>query len=105
MNTVSINTVSKTPSNTATNNPLRFNEALLIVGSAFKPFDCIAWTQQEGKGELSLTIVDRTRQTLDRRQISSSVYSDPKQLASALETARQELCNEGHCLQPWSMQA
>jgi hypothetical protein len=87
------------------NAPLRFNDALLIAGHAFEPFQCVAWAPQDGNGELSLTVVDRTSTRIGRRQISRSTYSDPAQLASALEQARAEISNEGHRLEPWTMPA
>lgn len=87
------------------NAPLRFNDALLIAGHAFEPFQCVAWAPQDGNGELSLTVVDRTSTRIGRRQISRSIYSDPAQLASALEQARAEISNEGHRLEPWTMPA
>ena len=87
------------------NAPLRFNDALLIAGHAFEPFQCVAWAPQDGNGELSLTVIDRTSTRIGRRQISRSTYSDSAQLASALEQARAELSNEGHRLEPWTMPA
>jgi hypothetical protein len=87
------------------NAPLRFNDALLIAGHAFEPFQCVAWAPQDGNGELSLTVIDRTSNRIGRRQISRSTYSDPAQLASELEKARAEISNEGHRLEPWTMPA
>ena len=87
------------------NAPLRFNDALLIAGHAFEPFQCVAWAPQDGNGELSLTVVDRTSTRIGRRQISRSTYSDPARLASALEQARAEISNEGYRLEPWTMPA
>lgn len=87
------------------NAPLRFNDALLIAGHAFEPFQCVAWAPQDGNGELSLTVIDRTSTRIGRRQLARSTYSDPKQLASALEQARAEISNEGYRLEPWTMPA
>lgn len=87
------------------NAPLRFNDALLIAGHAFEPFQCVAWAPQDGNGELSLTVIDRTSTHIGRRQIARSIYSDPAQLASALEQARAEISNEGYRLEPWTMPA
>ena len=87
------------------NAPLRFNDALLIAGHAFEPFQCVAWAPQDGNGELSLTVVDRTSTRIGRRQISRSTYSDSARLASALEQARAEISNEGYRLEPWTMPA
>ncbi|GFM81255.1 hypothetical protein PSCICO_38490 [Pseudomonas cichorii] len=87
------------------NAPLRFNDALLIAGNAFAPFQCVAWAAQAGSGELSLTVIDRTCALIGRKQIPSSAYSDPVQLASALKEAREEISNEGYSLQPWTMPA
>ncbi|MFJ4143099.1 hypothetical protein [Pseudomonas sp. NPDC089734] len=86
------------------NAPLRFNDALLIAGHAFEPFQCVAWAAQAG-GELSLTVIDRTSALIGRKQIPSSTYSDPAQLASALEQARAEISNDGYSLKPWTMPA
>ncbi|MBM7062004.1 hypothetical protein JQX08_14930 [Pseudomonas sp. UL073] len=86
------------------NAPLRFNEALLIAGRAFQPFQCVAWSAQDGTGELSLTVIDRTStRLLGRTQLSSSIYSDPEQLARELKKSRAELCSQGYDLAPWDM--
>ncbi|MDM8349603.1 hypothetical protein P8H27_11940 [Pseudomonas sp. sp1636] len=86
------------------NAPLRFNEALLIADRAFQPFQCVAWAPQDGSGELSLTVIDRTStRLLGRTQLSSSIYSDPVQLASVLNKSRAELSQQGYDLAPWSM--
>jgi hypothetical protein len=86
------------------NAPLRFNEALLIADRAFKPFQCVAWSPQDGTGELSLTVIDRTStRLLGRTQLPSSIYSDPDKLAKVLEESRQELSQQGFDLAPWSM--
>lgn len=84
------------------NTPLRINEALLIAGHAFEPFQCIAWAQ-DGNGELSLTIIDRASTRICRQQIPSSAYSDPAQLGSLLEEVRAKLNQEGYTLQSWTM--
>ena len=65
--------------------PLRINEALLIANHAFKPFQCVAWAPQDGNGELSLTVIDRTNSHIGRKQIPSSAYSDPAQLEQLLQ--------------------
>lgn len=83
--------------------PLRINEALLIADRAFKPFQCVAWAPQDGNGELSLTVIDRTNTRIGRTQIPSSAYTDPAQLEHVLEEARKELRQEGYALQSWSM--
>ena len=85
------------------NAPLRFNEALLIAGHAFQPFQCVAWAAQDGHGELSLTVIDRTNSHIGRKQIPSSAYSDPAQLEQLLQQARAELSEEGYQLQSWTM--
>ncbi|MFC6338173.1 hypothetical protein GIR22_20835 [Pseudomonas sp. CCM 7891] len=84
------------------NAPLRINEALLIADRAFKPFQCVAWAQ-DGNGELSLTVIDRTNTRIGRKQISSTTYSDPAQLEDLLNQARSELSSEGYALQSWAM--
>ncbi|MDQ3202366.1 MAG: hypothetical protein M3Q94_09410 [Pseudomonadota bacterium] len=83
--------------------PLRINEALLIADRAFQPFQCVAWAPQDGNGELSLTVIDRTNNHIGRKQIPSSAYTDPAQLEHVLEQAREELSREGYTLQPWTM--
>ena len=85
------------------NAPLRINEALLIAGRAFQPFQCKAWAPQDGNGELSLTVVDRTENSIGRKLIPSSAYTDPAQLERLLEQVRWELSQEGYKLQSWSM--
>ncbi|WLH10240.1 hypothetical protein PSH74_15030 [Pseudomonas hefeiensis] len=85
------------------NAPLRINEALLIADRAFRPFQCVAWAPQDGNGELSLTVIDRTNTHIGRTQIPSSAYTDPVQLADLLKQARAELSQEGYALQSWSM--
>lgn len=85
------------------NAPLRINEALLIADRAFKPFQCVAWAPQDGNGELSLTVIDRTNNSIGRQQIPSSAYTDPQQLERLLEQAREALSKEGYALQSWSM--
>ena len=87
------------------NAPLRFNEALLIAGHAFEPFQCVAWAAQDGHGELSLTVIDRISNRIGRKQIPRSACADAKQLASLLAQARAELSEEGYALQPWVMPA
>ena len=83
--------------------PLRFNEALLIADRAFKPFQCVKWAQQDGNGELCITVIDRTNTHIGHTQIPSSAYSDPAQLELLLQQARAELSQEGYELQFWSM--
>ncbi|EXF93212.1 hypothetical protein HK44_005850 [Pseudomonas fluorescens HK44] len=85
------------------NAPLRINEALLIADRAFKPFQCVAWAPQDGTGELSLTVIDRTSTRIGRKQIPSSAYTDPAQLEDLLKKARAELSEEGYQLQSWTM--
>ena len=83
--------------------PLRVNEALLIAGHAFEPFQCVAWAPLDGNGELSLTVIDRTSTRIGRTQVPSSTYIDPSQLADLIEQVRAELSQDGYALQPWSM--
>jgi len=86
------------------NAPLRFNDALLIAGHAFEPFQCVAWAPQDGSGTVSLTVIDRiSTRPLGRTQLSSSIYSDPEQLASMLTKYRSELSQQGYDLMPWNM--
>lgn len=86
------------------NTTLRFNDALLIADRAFLPFQCIAWSPQDGTGVVSISVVDRTStRLLGRTQLSSDTYTDPKQLAAALSRSRDELSRQGFDLAPWSM--
>lgn len=63
------------------NATLRFNEALLITGRAFQPYQCVAWSELGSDGGLSLSVVDRTgTRLLGRARIPSSAYSDPSSL-------------------------
>ena len=87
------------------NAPLRVNEALLIANHAFKPFQCVAWAPQEGNGELSLTVVDRTSAQIGRSQVASSTYTDPEQFGHLIESVRAQLSQQGYALQPWHMPA
>lgn len=88
------------------NTPLRFNDALLIADRAFLPFQCVAWSPQDGSGVVSISVIDRTStRLLGRTQLSSATYSDPQQLAEALNRSREELRNKGFNLAPWSMPA
>jgi hypothetical protein len=63
----------------------------------------VAWAPQDGNGELSLTVIDRTNSQIGRTRIPSSAYSDPAQLEYLLQQARAELSDEGYALQSWSM--
>ncbi|MNP27818.1 hypothetical protein D3C76_1207470 [compost metagenome] len=63
----------------------------------------MAWAPQDGNGELTLTVIDRTSTSIGRKQIPSSAYTDPAQLEHLLEQARAELSEEGYTLQSWSM--
>ncbi|ALH99700.1 hypothetical protein C1Y08_21220 [Pseudomonas sp. FW306-02-F02-AA] len=83
--------------------PFRINEALLIAGHAFKPFQCVAWAPQDGNGELSLSVIDQANTRICRKLIPSSAYSDPTQLERLLEEVRTELSQEGYTLQSWTM--
>ncbi|MDY7560300.1 hypothetical protein QN382_10545 [Pseudomonas sp. 10B1] len=85
------------------NTPLRFNEALLIAGHAFEPFQCVAWAPQDGNGELNLTVIDRTNNSIGRKRIPSSAYCDPAQLEHLLEQVRAEISQGGYSLKPWTM--
>ncbi|OEC40249.1 hypothetical protein A7D27_16440 [Pseudomonas sp. 1D4] len=86
------------------NAPLRVNEALIIAGRAFQPFQCVAWAPQDGNGELSISVIDRTStRLLGRSKLSTSTYTDPAQLASVLKQSREELSRQGYRLDPWNM--
>jgi hypothetical protein len=85
------------------NATLRVNEALLIAGHAFEPFQCVAWDSPNGTGELSLAVIDRTSTRIGSKQVPSSTYSDPAQLAGLIEEVRAELRQKGYDLQSWKM--
>lgn len=86
------------------NAALRFNDVLLIAGRAFQPFQCVAWTPQDGTGVVNLSVVDRANTTLiDRTQLTTNIYSDPQKLAQALKQSRDKLERKGFVLAPWSM--
>ncbi|UUY07001.1 hypothetical protein LRS11_14285 [Pseudomonas sp. J452] len=86
------------------NTMLRVNEALLIAGRAFQPFQCVAWTQQDGSGELiNLTVIDRTNTRVGQARLTSNIYRDPAQLADVLIQSREQLSSQGFALEPWSM--
>lgn len=86
------------------NNTLRFNDALLIADRAFLPFQCVAWSPQDGTGTVSISVIDRTNtRLLGRTQLSSATYTDPLQLAAALRSSREELSRQGFDLAPWNM--
>ncbi len=86
------------------NAPLRVNEALIIAGRAFQPYQCVAWAPQDGSGELSISVIDRTStRLLGRSKLTTSSYTDPAQLASVLKQSREELSRQGYRLDPWKM--
>lgn len=86
------------------NAPLRVNEALIIAGRAFQPYQCVAWAPQDGSGELSISVIDRTStRLLGRSNLTTSTYTDPAQLASVLKQSREELSRQGYRLDPWKM--
>lgn len=85
--------------------PLRVNDAVLIAGRAFAPLQCVAWAAQDGNGELSLTVVDRTSTRIDRQQVPRSTYTDPQQLKSVIEQLRASIGRQGYTLSPWHMPA
>lgn len=85
------------------NTALRINEALLIAGRAFQPFQCVAWLPQDGAGELNLTVIDRTSNRVGQARIASQAYLDSAQLADVLTRSREQLSLQGYSLEPWSM--
>ncbi len=85
------------------NTSLRVNEALLIAGRAFQPFQCVAWQPQDGTGSLTLTVIDRTNKRLSQAQLDLRTYADPAQLADALAHSREQISSQGYALEPWSM--
>src|SRR3546814_20103486 len=54
------------------NAPLRINEALVIADRAVRPVQCVAWAPQDGNGELSLTVIDRTNTDWKSKRLNSS---------------------------------
>jgi hypothetical protein len=86
------------------NASLRVNEALLIANRAFQPFQCVAWAPQDGSGEVSLSVIDRTSsRLLGRTALPAEGQLDLEQLASILQKSRAELCERGYRLEPWHM--
>ncbi|MNG39811.1 hypothetical protein D3C84_1280890 [compost metagenome] len=63
----------------------------------------MAWTQQDGSGELNLTVIDRTNTRVGQARLTSSTYCDPAQLADVLIQSREQLSRQGFDLEPWSM--
>ena len=85
---------------------LRMNEALLIADRAFLPFQCIAWAPQDGTGNLSLSVIDRTSsRLLGRIALSAGNQLDVQQLSATLQKSRDELIGQGYRLEPWQMPA
>lgn len=83
---------------------LRMNEALLIADRAFLPFQCIAWTPQDGSGDLSLSVIDRTSsRLLGRIALPGSSRLDAQKLSAALQQSRNDLIDQGYRLEPWQM--
>ena len=83
---------------------LRMNEALLIADRAFLPFQCIAWAPQDGTGNLSLSVIDRSSsRLLGRIALPGSSQLDVDQLSAALEKSRNDLLDQGYRLEPWHM--
>lgn len=83
---------------------LRMNETLLIADRAFLPFQCIAWTPQDGSGDLSLSVIDRhSSRLLGRIALPGSSQLDARQLSAALQKSREELIDQGYRLEPWQM--
>jgi len=85
------------------NTSLRVNEALLIAGRAFQPFQCVAWQPQDGSGAITLAVIDRTNRRLGQAQLDSRTYADPAQLADAPIQSREQISRQGYALDPWSM--
>lgn len=84
---------------------LRFNDALLITGSAFQPLQCVAWAAQENHDELNISLLDSDNTLLGRTRLSSHTYRDPQQLEQEIRKSREELSQRGVLLAPWSMPA
>jgi hypothetical protein len=83
---------------------LRMNEALLIADRAFLPFQCIAWSPQDGTGNLSLSVIDRTSsRLLGRIALSGGNQLDVQQLSATLQKSRDDLIDQGYRLDPWQM--
>ena len=85
------------------NTSLRVNEALLIAGRAFQPFQCVAWQPQDGTGSITLAVIDRTNKRLSQAKLDLRTYADPAQLADALAQSREQISLQGYSLEPWSM--
>lgn len=88
------------------NTTLRMNEALLIADRAFLPFQCIAWTPQDGTGDLSLSVIDRSSsRLLGRIALPGCNQVDAGDLSATLMKSREALINQGYRLEPWQMPA
>lgn len=85
------------------NTSLRVNEALLIAGRAFQPFQCVAWQPQDGTGSITLAVIDRTNKRLNQAKLDQRTYADRAQLANALTQSREQISRQGYALEPWSM--
>ena len=86
------------------NTSLSFNEALLITDNAFKPLQCIAWTLQEGTGEVSISVMDELANPLiSSYRIPQHVFNCAKQLNETLSHKRQKLLQLGLQLDEWHM--
>lgn len=82
---------------------LRVNEALIIAGRAFQPFQCVAWQSQNGTGTINLAVIDSTNKRLGQTLLDSQTYADPLQLADALRQSREQISSQGYALDPWNM--
>ncbi len=82
--------------------PLRINEALLIADRAFHPYQCVAWEPQNGAGQLTLSVIDRTSSRLLGRM---ALPMDTQGLAGLLQQSREEFSRQGYELAPWQMPA
>ena len=86
------------------NTSLSFNEALLITDNAFKPLQCIAWTLQEGTGEVSISVMDTfANPVISSYSIPSHVLTSSSLLNKVLSEKRQQLQQQGLKLNVWSM--
>jgi hypothetical protein len=86
------------------NASLRVNEALLIANRAFQPFQCVAWAPQDGNGEVSISVIDRSSsRLLGRTALPAEGQLDLEQLADILQRSRAELSDRGYRLEPWQM--
>lgn len=89
------------------NAQLRYNDTLLIAEQALQPFQCVAWSQHRGDGELYLSVRDEStgQRVLHLPRIGASVHGNLARWSELLENARRQLNSLGYALGNWQPQA